>query len=76
MILQGRNLTQGITGADVSVLQSELKQLGYTVPPAEAQATQFGAGTLAIVQQVQAAKGLATSGVVDTLSPKMPLTTC
>ena len=66
MILQGRNLTQGVTGADVAALQSELSQLGYTVPAAETQATQFGAGTLAAVQQVQTAKGLAVNGVVDT----------
>jgi hypothetical protein len=65
MILQGRNLTQGVTGNDVSALQNELKQLGYTIPPAEIQATQFGTGTLAAVQEVQAARGIASSGVVD-----------
>ena len=65
MILQGRNLTQGFTGADVSALQSELTQLGYTIPPAETQASQFGASTLAAVQNLQATKGLAASGIVD-----------
>ncbi len=66
MILQGRNLTQGLTGSDVATLQTELTQLGYTVPPTEIQANQFGAGTLAAVQQAQAAAGVATSGTVDT----------
>ena len=65
MILQGRNLTQGVSGADVSALQSELTQLGYTIPPVEAQTTQFGAGTLAALQQVQASSGHPTSGTVD-----------
>jgi peptidoglycan hydrolase-like protein with peptidoglycan-binding domain len=65
MILQGRNLTQGLTGADVGELQKELRLLGYAVPAAEAKATQFGAGTLAAVKQVQAVRGIAESGEVD-----------
>ena len=65
MILQGRNLTQGLTGPDVATLHAELAQLGYTVPPTEVQANQFGAGTLAVVEQAQAAAGLTTSGTVD-----------
>ena len=65
MILQGRNLTQGLTGPDVATLHAELTQLGYTVPPTEVQANQFGAGTLAAVQQAQAAAGLTASGAVD-----------
>ena len=47
MILQGRNLTQGLTGPDVATLHVELARLGYTVPPTEVLASQFGAGTLA-----------------------------
>ncbi len=65
MNLQGRNLIEGVTGADVGALQRELAQLGCAIPPAEAQATQFGAGTLAAVQKMQATKGLAATGVVD-----------
>ncbi len=65
MILQGRNLTQGLTGADVAALQGTLVQLGFTIPPAEAQASQFGAGTLAALQQAQAAGGLPASGELD-----------
>lgn len=65
MILQGRNLTQNLTGADVGELQSELSKLGFTVPSTEQTATQFGTGTLAAVQQFQAAAGLTANGVVD-----------
>lgn len=65
MILQGRNLTQGLTGADVAALHAELTELGFAVPAAEVQASQFGAGTLAAVEQAQAAAGLAPSGVID-----------
>jgi hypothetical protein len=65
MILQGRNLTQGLTGPDVATLHAQLSELGYTVPATEAQANQFGAGTLAAVEQAQAAAGLTANGAVD-----------
>jgi hypothetical protein len=65
MNLQGRNLTQGLAGPDVATLHRELSQLGFVVPPAEAQASQFGAGTLAAVEQLQAARGIPAKGVVD-----------
>lgn len=65
MNLKGRNLSQGVTGEDVRNLHSELQQLGYTIPPSETQAAQFGPGTLDAVQKLQAASGLATSGIVD-----------
>lgn len=65
MILQGRNLTQNLTGADVEQLQTELTQLGYMVPSSESSATQFGTGTLAAVEQFQTAQGLAANGTVD-----------
>ena len=68
MILQGRNLTQGLTGADVSSLHGELISLGYAIPPAETQAKQFGPGTFAAVQLAQTAAGIATSGVIDAVS--------
>jgi Putative peptidoglycan binding domain len=66
MILQGRNLTQGLTGADVAALQTELTQLAYTVPPTEQQTSQFGVGTLSAVQAFQAAQNLPVTGTVDT----------
>ncbi|MGH3513991.1 MAG: peptidoglycan-binding protein, partial [Pseudonocardiaceae bacterium] len=65
MMLQGRNLSQGVTGPDVAALHAEITQLGYTVPPTELQANRFGAGTLAAVQQAQAAAGVTASGTVD-----------
>src|SRR5712691_11342757 len=65
MNLQGRNLTQGLAGPDVAALHAEITQLGSTVPPAEVQANQFGAGTLAAVQQAQTASGIAATGAVD-----------
>lgn len=65
MILQGRNLTEGLSGADVGQLQTELTQLGYTIPPSESSAMQFGAGTLMAVEQFQTAQRLPASGIVD-----------
>jgi hypothetical protein len=65
MILQGRNLTQGASGTDVAALHAEITQLGFTVPPAELQGGQFGAGTLAAIEQAQAAAGLTANGIVD-----------
>ena len=66
MILQGRNLAQGETGADVTALQAELTQLGYTIPAAETQGSSFAAGTLAAVQQFQSGTSLPSNGTVDT----------
>jgi hypothetical protein len=66
MILQGRNLTQGLTGIDVATLQSELTTLGYTIPATEQQGSGFGAGTLTAVQQFQTAQNLTSNGTVDT----------
>ena len=65
MILQGRNLTQGLSGADVAALHKELTQLGFTVLQTEQQASSFGAGTLAAVEQSQAAQKLSATGIVD-----------
>jgi len=74
MELQGRNLSQGLTGPDVAALHAELAQLGFTAPAAEVQAGQFGAGTLAAVQQAQTAAGLPPNGVVD--PPRRAPSTC
>jgi hypothetical protein len=68
MILQGRNLTQGLAGADVDALHGELASLGYAIPPTEAWAKQFGTGTLSAVEQAQAAAGVSATGVVDAAS--------
>jgi peptidoglycan hydrolase-like protein with peptidoglycan-binding domain len=65
MTLQGRNLTEGITGADVADLQTELSQLSYPIPAVEQSGTSFGAGTLSAVQQFQTDQGLTSTGVVD-----------
>lgn len=65
MTLQGRNLQQGLTGTDIAALQTALTQLSYAVPATETQASSFGAGTLAAVQQFQTSQGLPSTGVVD-----------
>ena len=65
MNLQGRSLTQGLTGADVTELHGELTQLGYSIPAAETGATSFGPGTLSAVQQFQTDNGLTANGTVD-----------
>ncbi len=65
MTLQGRNLQQGLTGTDVAQLQTALGQLAFTMPATETQASSFGAGTLAAVQQFQTSQGLTANGVVD-----------
>jgi Neuraminidase-like domain/Putative peptidoglycan binding domain/Salmonella virulence plasmid 28.1kDa A protein len=65
MTLAGRNLQQGLTGSDVGELQTQLAQLSYTVPGTEQQASSFGTGTLAAVQQFQTEQGLASNGIVD-----------
>src|ERR1700685_2631054 len=68
MILQGRNLQQGLTGTDVAQLQTELAQLSYTIPATESSASSFGTGTLATVQQFQTDQGLSSTGIVDAIT--------
>jgi hypothetical protein len=65
MNLTGRNLTQGLTGADVASLQVELGRLALTVPASEASASSFGAGTFSAVEQFQTDQGLPVNGIVD-----------
>jgi peptidoglycan hydrolase-like protein with peptidoglycan-binding domain len=65
MNLQQRDLTVGLTGSDVATLHGELTQLGYSVPAQEQQASRFGSGTLAAVEQFLAAQGLPATGTVD-----------
>src|SRR5262249_3663413 len=65
MDLQGRNLSEGLSGADVAELQKELGELGLSVPATEQGAVSLGAGTAAVVRQFQGAQGIQTTGVVD-----------
>jgi transcriptional regulator with XRE-family HTH domain len=65
MILQGRNLQQGLTGDDIQLLQSELTLLNFTIPVTERQPTLFGPGTLQIVQNLQKTHNLPITGIVD-----------
>lgn len=64
MILQGRNLTQGLTGADVGSLQQSLVGLGYRISSAELGQSSFGASTLAAVQAFQKNAGITVTGQV------------
>jgi peptidoglycan hydrolase-like protein with peptidoglycan-binding domain len=54
-----------LTGADVATLHKELTQLGSAAPATEQEASSFGAGTLAAVEQFQTAQGLSATGIVD-----------
>jgi hypothetical protein len=65
MNLQGRDLAQGLTGADVTELQNELIKLGFAVPADERQTATFGQGTLIAVREFQTKQGLAVTGAVD-----------
>ncbi len=64
MLLQGRNLTQGLAGADIASLQQTLVSLGYTIASDEIGQSSFGASTLAAVQAFQKAAGIAVTGQV------------
>ena len=50
MQLQGRELTSGMQGDDVRLLQTELGQLGFEIPPDEQEEGLFGPGTEAAGQ--------------------------
>ena len=65
MDLQGRNLSQDLSGADVAELQKTLGELGLSVPAAEQSAAGFGAGRSAAVMKFQGAQGIQVTGVVD-----------
>jgi hypothetical protein len=53
MIIQGRNLQQGLIGDDVRLLHTELALLNLAVPDNERSGAQFGPATLAVIQQFQ-----------------------
>src|SRR5215831_6871972 len=63
VILQGRNLTLRMQGADVRLLQTELTLLGFAIPDGEAGF--FSDGTREAVLTFQARHDLDESGVVD-----------
>ena len=65
MKLQGRNLSVNLQGADVALLQQELRQLNLTIPDDEARRSFFGPVTLRAVQEFQQKHALEPSGVVD-----------
>lgn len=65
MNLQGRNLSSGMQGEDVKLLQSELRQLGYTISDEEFQAGIFKGTTQEAVQTFQKKHEIDATGVVD-----------
>jgi hypothetical protein len=71
MELQGRNLSTGLQGDDVKLLQTELQKLGYELPETERQRATFGEKTRDIVQAFQKSNNLATTGVVDAATAKL-----
>ena len=65
MNLQGRNLTPGARGADVKLLQSELRQLTLPIPEEEFGSSVYGTGTQEAVRAFQRTNQLPITGVVD-----------
>jgi len=65
MKLQGRNLSSGMHGDEMKLLQRELQQLGYPVPTAEIASASFGANTYDAVCSFQAKNGLPITNIVD-----------
>ncbi|MEP6913861.1 MAG: peptidoglycan-binding protein, partial [bacterium] len=64
MNLQDRNLSRGIQGEDVKLLQSELRQLGHEIADAEVAKSLFGETTLRAVIEFQKSHGLSEDGIV------------
>jgi peptidoglycan hydrolase-like protein with peptidoglycan-binding domain len=65
MKLQGRNLSQGLEGPDVQILQMELGLLGYQIRASELQEKVFGEDTFKAVVDFQRKRGFRSTGVVD-----------
>lgn len=65
MKLQDRNLSIGMQGEDVKLLQEELRALGFDIPVAEARESFFQEGTQRAVKFFQEKFGLECTGVVD-----------
>lgn len=65
MKLQGRDLSHGLQGDDVKLLQSELLQLGFAIPATEVASATFGRATFDAVGSFQAKNRLAITNTVD-----------
>src|SRR5262245_60281258 len=65
MKLQGRNLSIGMSGDDVLILQGELLLLDYQNLEAEMRQKSFGAVTQGHVRDFQRRHGLKEEGIVD-----------
>src|SRR6185369_10266885 len=70
MKLQDRNLSQGINGDDVKLLQKELRQLGLVIADAEVAKNFFGETTRQAVVDFQKAHGLPVDGIVGVNTAK------
>lgn len=68
MKLRGRDLTTETSGADVALLQRELRQLNFTIPDDEAERSFFGPDTLKAVQEFQRQRTLKVDGLVGELT--------
>ncbi|MBB3188947.1 neuraminidase-like domain-containing protein [Halomonas cerina] len=65
MNLQGRNLSRGMQGEDVQLLQSELQKLDFTIAVNETDAGFFGEATTLVVMAFQTQHELEATGIVD-----------
>ena len=65
MKLQDRNLSINMQGADVKLLQGELRALGFDIPVAEIRESFFREGTQQAVMGLQEKFGLECTGVAD-----------
>ncbi|MBD2565344.1 MULTISPECIES: Tc toxin subunit A-related protein [Nostoc] len=68
MELQGRNLSVKMTGEDVTLLQQELRQLGFTIEDRE---SLFGNSTFLAVQEFQRQQSIEATGVVDEATARL-----
>lgn len=65
MNLQRRDLSVGLSGEDIKLLQSKLVKLGYKIPADEINEQLFGKITDTAVREFQKKRGIAATGVVD-----------
>src|SRR6266542_2095000 len=70
MELQGRNLSSGMQGDDVKLLQAELVRLGFVIADSELQRATFAERTREAVQTFQKSSNLPVTGVVDAATAK------
>ncbi|MBE9128304.1 MULTISPECIES: neuraminidase-like domain-containing protein [unclassified Coleofasciculus] len=68
MELQGRNLSLRMTGEDVTLLQEELRQLGFTIEDRE---SLFGNSTFLAIQEFQRQQSIEATGVVDEATARL-----